>query len=150
MRSLHESQKQYECSYCPQRFTSIPQAKLHRSVHLFRDSWSCPSSGSFQAVFYDIEQGVHNCGYCGEVFPTLKYISDSCMSESWSDRLEHLRTRHSFGYGNDGHIHAFHEVDEFKAHLIAYHRAILEPWTIDLEQFCRDKSTPGAISGEPR
>ena len=73
------------------------------------------------------------------------------MSGSWSDRLEHLRTRHSFGYGNDGHIHAFHEVDEFKAHLIAYHRAILEPWTVDSEQFCKDnKSTPGAISGEPK
>lgn len=91
---LHESEKQYTCAYCPNRFKNKNEAERHQnSLHLRRHSWSCAALAGVEAAFHSSGAGSGHdiCGYCGEEFPN---------PPQWDMRAEHLNHVHKFGECN--------------------------------------------------
>ncbi|CAK4033364.1 hypothetical protein DOTSEDRAFT_75929 [Lecanosticta acicola] len=132
---LHESEKQYTCAYCPNRFKNKNEAERHQnSLHLRRHSWSCAALASVQAAFHAslTGNGTDICGYCGEEFPN---------PPQWDVRAEHLNHVHKFGECN--HAKKFFRADHFRQHLKHSHAGTSGKWTNMLEIACmKDEPLP--------
>ncbi|CAI6338595.1 unnamed protein product [Periconia digitata] len=143
----HESEKQYTCQYCPNRFKNKNEAERHQnSLHLRRHSWSCAALAGVHAVFH--ASPTHSsvadvCGYCGEEFP---------RPANWEARTEHLNHVHKFGECNQAK--KFFRADHFRQHLKHSHAGSSGKWTNMLENACmKDEPPPkervGSIGAMP-
>ncbi|KAK5138338.1 hypothetical protein LTR08_003399 [Meristemomyces frigidus] len=125
---LHESEKQYTCAYCPNRFKNKNEAERHQnSLHLRRQSWSCAAMAGAEAAFHTSQtsNSADVCGYCGEEFPN---------PPQWDVRAEHLNVVHKFGECNQAK--KFFRADHFRQHLKHSHAGTSGKWTNLLETAC--------------
>lgn len=132
---LHESEKQYSCAYCPNRFKNKNEAERHQnSLHLRRHSWSCAALAGPEAAFHPsmTGNGADVCGYCGEEFAN---------PPRWESRAEHLNHVHKFGECNKAK--KFFRADHFRQHLKHSHAGTSGKWTNMLENACmKDEPLP--------
>ncbi|KAL2022183.1 hypothetical protein VTK56DRAFT_6012 [Thermocarpiscus australiensis] len=145
---LHEAEKQYECSFCGNRFKNKNEAERHQnSLHVRRHSWSCSALTGYERAFYDSmarpgEADV--CGYCGEEFPRTGRNQDGpCVSEKdWEERIRHLQDVHKFRECNSSK--KFYRADHFRQHLKHSHAGTSGKWTNMLENACMMHEDPPA------
>lgn len=142
----HESEKQYTCAYCNNRFKNKNEAERHQnSLHLRKHSWSCSAISSPQAAFHSSNtngsSSSHDaCGFCGQEFPNTEI--------DWSDRFAHLASEHRFGECNLSK--KFYRADHFRQHLKHSHGGKSGKWTNILEANClREESISDSTSHSP-
>ncbi|KAF1820315.1 uncharacterized protein K489DRAFT_383119 [Dissoconium aciculare CBS 342.82] len=132
---LHESEKQYTCAYCSNRFKNKNEAERHQnSLHLRRHSWSCAALAGVEAAFHPsvANPAADICGYCGDEFP-----NPAC----WQTRAAHLNVVHKFGECNQAK--KFFRADHFRQHLKHSHAGTSGKWTNLLENACmKDEPLP--------
>lgn len=132
---LHESEKQYTCAYCPNRFKNKNEAERHQnSLHLRLHSWSCAALSGIEAAFHasSSSNSTDACGYCGEEFGN---------PPQWDMRAEHLNHVHKFGECNQAK--KFFRADHFRQHLKHSHQGTSGKWTNQLEIACmKDEPAP--------
>ncbi|SPQ24160.1 d27f8188-e170-4d83-abac-0e64e167a48d [Thermothielavioides terrestris] len=142
----HEAEKQYECSFCGNRFKNKNEAERHQnSLHVRRHSWSCSALTTYERAFHDStsrpgESDV--CGYCGEEFSrTGQTAGGSTVSEQdWEDRIRHLQDVHKFRECNSSK--KFYRADHFRQHLKHSHAGTSGKWTNMLENACMVEEEP--------
>lgn len=130
----HESEKQYGCSYCSNRFKNKNEAERHQnSLHLRRHSWSCAALAGYEAAFHPSTSAadVDICGYCGEEYSN---------PPDWKDRIQHLTNNHKFGQCNQSK--KFFRADHFRQHLKHSHDGTSGKWTNMLENACMKDEPP--------
>ncbi|KAK9772399.1 putative C2H2-type domain-containing protein [Seiridium cardinale] len=146
--SVHEAERQYECSYCGNRFKNKNEAERHEnSLHMRRRSWSCSMLllGGYNLAFCestDRPVQADICGYCGEEF-TRSGGSDrnrTPTEQDWDKRLEHLQTVHKFRECNSSK--KFFRADHFRQHLKHSHAGTSGKWTSALENVCLAEVEP--------
>lgn len=138
---LHESEKQYTCAYCPNRFKNKNEAERHQnSLHLRRHSWSCAALTGFEGAFHPSQNAnsADACGYCGEEFPN---------PPQWDVRAEHLNHVHKFGECNQAK--KFFRADHFRQHLKHSHAGTSGKWTNLLETACMQDELPPERRSSP-
>ncbi|KAI6871035.1 hypothetical protein KC338_g2023 [Hortaea werneckii] len=138
---LHESEKQYTCAYCPNRFKNKNEAERHQnSLHLRRHSWSCAALTGIEAAFHrsSAASNTDTCGYCGEEFPN---------PPQWAVRADHLNRVHKFGECNQAK--KFFRADHFRQHLKHSHAGTSGKWTNTLENACMKDEPPPEKRGSP-
>ncbi|KAI0202687.1 hypothetical protein F4808DRAFT_69785 [Astrocystis sublimbata] len=140
--SVHEAEKQYECSFCGNRFKNKNEAERHQnSLHVRRHSWSCSAllMLGFDRAFHDSTNRpgeADACGYCGEEFarsgggPRARLATD----RDWELRLKHLQEVHKFRECNSSK--KFYRADHFRQHLKHSHAGTSGKWTNMLENAC--------------
>ncbi|KAK0919044.1 hypothetical protein LTR91_000889 [Friedmanniomyces endolithicus] len=130
---LHESEKQYTCAYCPNRFKNKNEAERHQnSLHLRKHSWSCAALSGPQAAFHQTSvNSADVCGYCGDEFSN---------PPQWDLRAEHLNHVHKFGECNQAK--KFFRADHFRQHLKHSHDGTSGKWTNLLEAACMKDEPP--------
>jgi len=137
---MHESEKQYQCQYCSNRFKNKNEAERHQnSLHLRRHSWSCAALAGAQAAFHQsaTNPATHDsCGYCGEEFPN--------NPPDWKARASHLNHVHKFGECNQAK--KFFRADHFRQHLKHSHAGASGRWTNQLENACMKDEPPASLS----
>ncbi len=136
----HESEKQYTCQYCPNRFKNKNEAERHQnSLHLRRQSWSCAALSGVPAAFHPLGapgSSADCCGYCGEEFSN---------PANWEARGEHLSHVHKFGECNQAK--KFFRADHFRQHLKHSHAGTSGKWTNMLETACmKDEPAPPPLA----
>ncbi|KAL8972998.1 MAG: hypothetical protein Q9197_002527 [Variospora fuerteventurae] len=143
----HESEKQYVCSYCHNRFKNKNEAERHQnSLHVRRHSWSCSTlANTYERAFHpatattpqnanqpppppDAIATADICGYCGKEFTNEP-------QPDWNDRIAHLTNTHKFGECNQSK--KFFRADHFRQHLKHSHQGTSGKWTNMLEEECR-------------
>ncbi|KAL7620503.1 hypothetical protein AAE478_009498 [Parahypoxylon ruwenzoriense] len=138
-RSAHEAEKQYQCSFCGNRFKSKNEAERHRnSLHVRRHAWSCSAiqNVGYESVFQESinQPGVADaCGYCGEDFGRSggNSVFRQTNEEDWNERHNHLREVHKFGECNSAK--RFYRADHFRQHLKHSHAGVSGRWANGLE-----------------
>ncbi|KAK5171268.1 uncharacterized protein LTR77_004412 [Saxophila tyrrhenica] len=129
---LHESEKQYACNYCSNRFKNKNEAERHQnSLHLRRHSWSCAALTGIEAAYHASTNGTDVCGYCGEEFPN---------PPQWDIRADHLNHVHKYGECNMAK--KFFRADHFRQHLKHSHQGTSGKWTNMLENACMKDEPP--------
>lgn len=132
---LHETEKQYTCLYCTNRFKNKNEAERHQnSLHLRKHSWSCAVLSGIEAAFHTSSNGAHAdaCGYCGKEFSN---------PPQWDIRADHLNNVHKFGECNQSK--KFFRADHFRQHLKHSHHGTSGKWTNMLENACmKDEPLP--------
>ncbi|KAK2779404.1 C2H2 finger domain-containing protein [Colletotrichum kahawae] len=139
----HEAEKQYECSFCGNRFKNKNEAERHQnSLHVRRHSWSCSALHSYDRAFHDSTNRpgeADTCGYCGEEFPrngrgpgatAPRHATD----QDWEERIRHLQEVHKFRECNASK--KFFRADHFRQHLKHSHAGTSGKWTNMLENAC--------------
>lgn len=148
----HESEKQYRCQWCSNRFKNKNEAERHQnSLHLRRQSWSCAAlTANYDTAFFLSTEvlpttntpaqpqagdpGFDSCGYCG--------IKFSNNPRNWDERARHLDHVHKYRECNQSR--KFFRADHFRQHLKHSHAGKSGKWTTRLEQACvREEPTPG-------
>ncbi|KAI4138834.1 MAG: hypothetical protein L6R39_006583 [Caloplaca ligustica] len=143
----HESEKQYVCNFCHNRFKNKNEAERHQnSLHVRRHSWSCSTlQGNYERAFHpatntppqnpnqpppppDAVATSDICGYCGKEFTNEP-------QPDWNDRIAHLNNTHKFGECNQSK--KFFRADHFRQHLKHSHQGTSGKWTNMLEEECR-------------
>ncbi|KAK5989488.1 hypothetical protein PT974_11011 [Cladobotryum mycophilum] len=153
--SAHEAEKQYECSFCGNRFKNKNEAERHQnSLHVRRHSWSCSALVGYHRAFH--ESTTHPgeadaCGYCGEEFPrsghgaragtmnggiAMRHATD----QDWEERIRHLQEMHKFRECNSSK--KFYRADHFRQHLKHSHAGTSGKWTNMLENACLIEEDP--------
>ncbi|KAK4696770.1 hypothetical protein P7C71_g1205, partial [Lecanoromycetidae sp. Uapishka_2] len=154
----HESEKQYSCQYCNNRFKNKNEAERHQnSLHLRKHSWSCSVLGNqYPTAFYpstsippadnspsqpprppNSDSAFDTCGYCGQQFPNEP-------APDWTERGQHLTNVHKFGECNQSK--KFFRADHFRQHLKHSHAGTSGKWTNMLETACmKDEPNPQPI-----
>ncbi|KAJ4288884.1 hypothetical protein N0V88_007217 [Collariella sp. IMI 366227] len=142
----HESEKQYECSFCGNRFKNKNEAERHQnSLHVRRHSWSCSALTGYERAFHDstVRPGEADvCGYCGEEFGRNgQSAGASCVSDQdWEERIRHLQDTHKFRECNSSK--KFYRADHFRQHLKHSHAGTSGKWTNMLENACMLEEEP--------
>ncbi|KAI0837107.1 hypothetical protein F5Y06DRAFT_92103 [Hypoxylon sp. FL0890] len=146
----HEAEKQYECSFCGNRFKSKNEAERHQnSLHVRRHAWSCSNilNIGYKSLFQEsINQPgmADTCCYCGEDF--LRNgggTSRHATEKDWDERLTHVREIHKFGECNSAK--QFFRADHFRQHLKHSHAAALGRWLNALESVCMVDLSEGTV-----
>jgi hypothetical protein len=147
--SAHEAKKQYQCSFCGNRFKNKNEAERHRnSLHLRRYSWSCSTLPNYQQAFYDSTNNPDEadiCGYCGEEFtrtgrgPSNGDLNGAIAvtfvtNEGWEERMRHLQEAHNFR--DCKRDKKFYRTDHFRQHLKHSHAGTSGKWLSMLENVC--------------
>ncbi|KAK5116656.1 hypothetical protein LTR62_007330 [Meristemomyces frigidus] len=129
----HESEKQYTCAYCTNRFKNKNEAERHQnSLHLRKHSWSCAALAGPEAAFHQTSVTASDiCGYCGDDFSN---------PPQWDLRADHLHTVHKFGECNQAK--KFFRADHFRQHLKHSHAGTSGKWTNLLETACMKDEPP--------
>ncbi|ODA77432.1 hypothetical protein RJ55_07061 [Drechmeria coniospora] len=148
--SAHEAEKQYECSFCGNRFKNKNEAERHQnSLHVRRHSWSCSALSGYEGAFH--ESATHPgeadaCGYCGDEFsrsarPAAGGILGGggvpprrATEQDWEERIQHLQEVHKFRECNSAK--KFYRADHFRQHLKHSHAGTSGKWTNVLENAC--------------
>lgn len=156
---VHESEKQYVCNFCHNRFKNKNEAERHQnSLHVRRHSWSCATlAGSYERAFHpstaipppspnqppppsDAGAPIDICGYCGKEF--------SNEPQDWNDRIAHLNNTHKFGECNQSK--KFFRADHFRQHLKHSHHGTSGKWTNMLESACmKEEPVPDMMPQPP-
>ncbi|KAI0161586.1 hypothetical protein GGR57DRAFT_362766 [Xylariaceae sp. FL1272] len=140
--SAHEAEKQYECSFCGNRFKNKNEAERHQnSLHVRRHSWSCSALliAGLDRAFHESTSRpgeVDICGYCGEEFGRTGGVARSryVTEDDWNERLRHLQEAHKFRECNSSK--KFFRADHFRQHLKHSHAGTSGKWTNMLENAC--------------
>ncbi|KAI1174560.1 hypothetical protein F4777DRAFT_589137 [Nemania sp. FL0916] len=140
--SAHEAEKQYECSFCGNRFKNKNEAERHQnSLHVRRHSWSCSAllMSGLDRAFHEstIRPGeADTCGYCGEEFGRTGGAARprQATERDWDQRLKHLQEVHKFRECNSSK--KFYRADHFRQHLKHSHAGTSGKWTNMLENAC--------------
>ncbi|TDZ40439.1 hypothetical protein C8035_v004084 [Colletotrichum spinosum] len=141
--AAHEAEKQYECSFCGNRFKNKNEAERHQnSLHVRRHSWSCSALHSYDRAFHDSTNRpgeADSCGYCGEEFPRNgrgpgATAPRHATEEDWEERIRHLQEVHKFRECNASK--KFYRADHFRQHLKHSHAGTSGKWTNMLENAC--------------
>ncbi|KAI0406360.1 hypothetical protein F4802DRAFT_606327 [Xylaria palmicola] len=140
--SAHEAEKQYECSFCGNRFKNKNEAERHQnSLHVRRHSWSCSA-----LILAGVDRAFHEstnrpgeadtCGYCGEEFVRSGGTVRARLAteRDWDMRLKHLQEVHKFRECNSSK--KFYRADHFRQHLKHSHAGTSGKWTNMLENAC--------------
>lgn len=147
--SAHEAEKQYECSYCGNRFKNKNEAERHQnSLHVRRHSWSCSALSRYDRAFH--ESTAHpgesdTCGYCGDEFKRSGsgpgtgvmnggVVARHATEQDWEERVRHLEEVHKFRECNSSK--KFYRADHFRQHLKHSHAGTSGKWTNMLENAC--------------
>ncbi|KAF3765346.1 hypothetical protein M406DRAFT_355885 [Cryphonectria parasitica EP155] len=138
----HEAEKQYECTYCGNRFKNKNEAERHQnSLHVRRHSWSCSALSSYDRAFHESTSRpgeADTCGYCGEEFirtgPNPAGLGRIVTDPDWDDRIRHLQEHHKFRECNSSK--KFFRADHFRQHLKHSHAGTSGKWTNMLENAC--------------
>ncbi|KAH7312737.1 hypothetical protein B0I35DRAFT_356707 [Stachybotrys elegans] len=154
--SAHEAEKQYECSFCGNRFKNKNEAERHQnSLHVRRHSWSCSALMGFTTrAFHDSTTRpgeADTCGYCGDDFtrsgrgPGTGALSGGlapriATDQDWEERIRHLQEVHKFGECNSAK--KFYRADHFRQHLKHSHAGTSGKWTNMLENACMLEEDP--------
>jgi hypothetical protein len=151
--SAHEAEKQYECSFCGNRFKNKNEAERHQnSLHVRRHSWSCSALKGYEGAFHDSTTAIgeaDTCGYCGEEFPRTGYSPSAPQGRfitdaDWELRIRHLQDVHKFRECNASK--KFYRADHFRQHLKHSHAGTSGKWTNMLENACMIEEEPPVIS----
>ncbi|GAW15857.1 hypothetical protein ANO14919_052790 [Xylariales sp. No.14919] len=140
--SAHEAEKQYECSFCGNRFKNKNEAERHQnSLHVRRHSWSCSAllMSGFDRAFHESTNRpgeADTCGYCGEEFGRSGGAARArhATDRDWDLRLKHLQEAHKFRECNSSK--KFYRADHFRQHLKHSHAGTSGKWTNMLENAC--------------
>ncbi|KAI0513094.1 hypothetical protein F5B22DRAFT_637265 [Xylaria bambusicola] len=140
--SAHEAEKQYECSFCGNRFKNKNEAERHQnSLHVRRHSWSCSAllMSGFDRAFHESQNRpgeADTCGYCGEEFMRSGGAARArhATERDWDMRLKHLQEAHKFRECNSSK--KFYRADHFRQHLKHSHAGTSGKWTNMLENAC--------------
>ncbi|KAI0860218.1 hypothetical protein F4860DRAFT_223880 [Xylaria cubensis] len=146
--SAHEREKQYECSYCGNRFKTKNEAERHQnSLHIRRQSWACSElheAGYIHAFRSSLTAAGDStiCCYCGAEISEASAGDDrNLLAEGiWDARLRHLKDAHKFGDCNTSK--KFYRADHFRQHLRHSHAAVLGDGTGQLEAVCMKEVAP--------
>lgn len=155
----HQSEKQYVCNFCHNRFKNKNEAERHQnSLHVRRHSWSCSTlAGNYERAFHpatnippqnpnqpppptDIVASADICGYCGKEFTNEP-------QPDWNDRIAHLNNTHKFGECNQSK--KFFRADHFRQHLKHSHQGTSGKWTNMLEEECRKDEPQQEMMPQP-
>ncbi|KAK3346940.1 hypothetical protein B0T25DRAFT_460695 [Lasiosphaeria hispida] len=143
---IHEAEKQYECSFCGNRFKNKNEAERHQnSLHVRRHSWSCSALTGYERAFHDstTKPGeADTCGYCGDEFPRSGRSQSGacCTDQDWEERIRHLQDIHKFRECNSSK--KFYRADHFRQHLKHSHAGTSGKWTNMLENACMLEEDP--------
>jgi hypothetical protein len=148
MPSTHEAEKQYECSFCGNRFKNKNEAERHQnSLHVRRHSWSCSALilNGYDRAFHESTNRpgeADTCGYCGEEFGRSGTTARSRhpTSSDWDERVRHLQEIHKFRECNSSK--KFYRADHFRQHLKHSHAGTSGKWTNMLENACMLEEEP--------
>ncbi|KAI0885391.1 uncharacterized protein GGS22DRAFT_143144 [Annulohypoxylon maeteangense] len=140
--SAHEAEKQYECSFCGNRFKNKNEAERHQnSLHVRRHSWSCSALllSRYDRAFHESTNRPGEadiCGYCGEEFERRGGVGRPRQpsEQDWEERLRHLQEVHKFRECNSSK--KFYRADHFRQHLKHSHAGTSGKWTNMLENAC--------------
>ncbi|KAI1411185.1 hypothetical protein F5Y13DRAFT_63930 [Hypoxylon sp. FL1857] len=140
--SAHEAEKQYECSFCGNRFKNKNEAERHQnSLHVRRHSWSCSALllSRYDRAFHESTNRpgeADTCGYCGEEFERRGGVQRprQATEQDWDERLRHLQEVHKFRECNSSK--KFYRADHFRQHLKHSHAGTSGKWTNMLENAC--------------
>ncbi|KAK4160252.1 hypothetical protein QBC43DRAFT_114647 [Cladorrhinum sp. PSN259] len=140
---VHEAEKQYECSFCGNRFKNKNEAERHQnSLHVRRHSWSCSALTGYGRAFHDSTTTpgeADTCGYCGKEFG--RNGPNATVSEDdWEKRARHLQDVHKFRECNASK--KFFRADHFRQHLKHSHAGTSGKWTNMLENACMIEEEP--------
>ncbi|KAF7537436.1 hypothetical protein G7054_g3721 [Neopestalotiopsis clavispora] len=146
--SAHAAEKQYECSFCGNRFKNKNEAERHQnSLHVRRHSWSCSALhlAGYDKAFHESTNRpgeADACGYCGEEFLRSGGAGRARHSteQDWDDRLRHLQEVHKFRECNSSK--KFFRADHFRQHLKHSHAGTSGKWTNMLETACMIEEEP--------
>jgi hypothetical protein len=151
--SHHESEKQYECSFCGNRFKNKNEAERHQnSLHVRRHSWSCSALVVYSRAFHEstVRPGEADvCGYCGDEFPRSGHgpgpdgnmtATRHATDADWEERAIHLQEAHKFRECNSAK--KFYRADHFRQHLKHSHAGTSGKWTNQLENACMIEEEP--------
>jgi len=142
----HEAEKQYECSFCGNRFKNKNEAERHQnSLHVRRHSWSCSALTGYERAFHDSTTNpgeADTCGYCGDEFPRSgrNQAGPFITEQDWEDRIRHLQDVHKFRECNASK--KFYRADHFRQHLKHSHAGTSGKWTNMLENACMLEEEP--------
>ncbi|KAI0435633.1 hypothetical protein F4803DRAFT_557798 [Xylaria telfairii] len=151
--SAHEREKQYECTYCGNRFKTKNEAERHQNtLHIRRQSWSCSElleAGyvhTFRRSSPQAGNTAASCCYCGiKISETGAGVDGNLPVEGvWDARLRHLKDAHKFGECNTSK--KFYRADHFRQHLKHSHAAILGDGTSHLEAVCMKELAPPVVA----
>ncbi|KAL2675722.1 hypothetical protein Neosp_011913 [[Neocosmospora] mangrovei] len=153
--NAHEAEKQYECSFCGNRFKNKNEAERHQnSLHVRRHSWSCSALSGYDRAFHDSTNRpgeADTCGYCGDEFPRsgrgpgTGVLSGGnaprhATDQDWDERIKHLQEVHKFRECNSSK--KFYRADHFRQHLKHSHAGTSGKWTNMLENACMMDEDP--------
>ncbi|KHN94373.1 Zinc finger, C2H2-type/integrase, DNA-binding protein [Metarhizium album ARSEF 1941] len=153
--SAHEAEKQYECSFCGNRFKNKNEAERHQnSLHVRRHSWSCSAISGYDRAFHESTSHpgeADTCGYCGDEFPrsgrgpgngafSRGVVPKQATDQDWDDRIRHLLEVHKFRECNSSK--KFYRADHFRQHLKHSHAGTSGKWTNMLENACMMDEDP--------
>ncbi|KAM0397730.1 hypothetical protein HYE67_011291 [Fusarium culmorum] len=153
--NAHEAEKQYECSFCGNRFKNKNEAERHQnSLHVRRHSWSCSALSGYDRAFHDSTNRpgeADTCGYCGDEFPRSgRGPGTSALNggnaprhateQDWDERIRHLQEVHKFRECNSSK--KFFRADHFRQHLKHSHAGTSGKWTNMLENACMLEEDP--------
>ncbi|XXG97263.1 hypothetical protein Hte_003559 [Hypoxylon texense] len=146
--NAHEAEKQYECSFCGNRFKNKNEAERHQnSLHVRRHSWSCSALllSRYDRAFHESTNRpgeADTCGYCGEEFERRGGVGRprQATEQDWDERLRHLQEVHKFRECNSSK--KFYRADHFRQHLKHSHAGTSGKWTNMLENACMLEEDP--------
>ncbi|CEI67496.1 hypothetical protein FVEN_g5599 [Fusarium venenatum] len=153
--NAHEAEKQYECSFCGNRFKNKNEAERHQnSLHVRRHSWSCSALSGYDRAFHDSTNRpgeADTCGYCGDEFtrsgrgPGTGALNGGnaprhATEQDWDERIRHLQEVHKFRECNSSK--KFFRADHFRQHLKHSHAGTSGKWTNMLENACMLEEDP--------
>ncbi|PHH60701.1 hypothetical protein CDD81_1319 [Ophiocordyceps australis] len=148
----HKAEKQYECSFCGNRFKNKNEAERHQnSLHVRSHSWSCSALSGYHRAFHDSPNKpgeADTCGYCGSDFarsgqgPVSRavIVPKHATNDDWDERIRHLQEEHKFGECNSAK--KFYRADHFRQHLKHSHAGKSGKWTNMLENACMMEEMP--------
>ncbi|KAK8086782.1 hypothetical protein PG994_001756 [Apiospora phragmitis] len=146
--SAHAAEKQYECSFCGNRFKNKNEAERHQnSLHVRRHSWSCSALhvAGYDKAFHESSNRpgeADACGYCGDEFTRSGGSGRNrhATEQDWDERLRHLQEVHKFRECNSSK--KFFRADHFRQHLKHSHAGTSGKWTNMLESACMIEEEP--------
>ncbi|KAL8343593.1 hypothetical protein RB601_004217 [Gaeumannomyces tritici] len=155
--SAHELEKQYECSFCGNRFKNKNEAERHQnSLHVRRHSWSCSALSGWDRTFHEstTQPGQADvCGYCGKEFARSGPPGSAsgaqgaaagnawvATEQDWEERHRHLTDAHKYRECNASK--KFYRADHFRQHLKHSHAGTSGKWTNMLENACMIEEEP--------
>lgn len=147
--NAHEAEKQYNCSFCGNRFKNKNEAERHQnSLHVRRHSWSCSALSGYDRAFHESTNRpgeADACGYCGDEFPRSgrgpgANAPRHATEQDWDERIRHLQETHKFRECNSSK--KFYRADHFRQHLKHSHAGTSGKWTNMLENACMLEEDP--------